>query len=201
MFPPLTRLATFLLSHLLSLLPLSLSSTLSLCLYVTLSLSYLSLSFSSTLGTHFSPLLPTLAHPLFRPLPSPSLPLQQMETEQRLKNQDKLLYVPTDHGRELGEDEMETAFLRNAQVQDPPSPLVCCHLFLPFFFITLLLLFLVPIFFLYHFTLITLSLISLTHTLSFTPLLSISFSIFPFLPPSLLLPLSLSFLSYPSVQE
>jgi len=37
------------------------------------------------------------------------------ETEKRLKSQDKLMYVPTDHGAALDEDEIEAAFLRAAQ--------------------------------------------------------------------------------------
>jgi uncharacterized protein YlaI len=57
----------------------------------------------SLLLTTFYILLP---HPLFK-----------VETERRLMIQEKLLYVPTDHGKEISDDELETTYLRNAQVR------------------------------------------------------------------------------------
>ena len=70
--------------------------------YLSLSPSSSSLSNSTTTSHTIYPLL---SHPLFK-----------VETERRLKNQDKLLYVPTDHGKEISDDELETTYLRNAQV-------------------------------------------------------------------------------------
>lgn len=93
-------------------------------LLISLSLSsYISHAYIIYTHSHtfsFSPLflfhLLLASSPLLSSSSSPS-PFSKVETERRLKNQDKLLYVPTDHGKEISDDELETTYLRNAQVR------------------------------------------------------------------------------------
>jgi len=70
------------------------------------------LKFEQEMASRFECPTPTL----FPPPGIAAVTESQGEMERRLIYQDKLMYVPTNHEKEIGDDELEIKFLKNAQI-------------------------------------------------------------------------------------